>query len=586
MDLTKQFILVPAIMTLMLASAMPLLLMPTLQPVEGQFLGDDDSALLPGFNNTTTTNNETTTTTTAAQGMDNEGLQLDLSATSNNDTLLSEHLKTIRYYVLALLRGAIEDRVGGGNADNVRFEIVGFDGNTNSSHNTVGMDDAVSLMRNEFNKLSKASQDSTTAGFEITLDSSQCSSPSAGECQFTITAATMAEGMDNEGLQLDLSATSNNDTLLREYVKTIRFYAIPLLREAVEDRVGEGNADKIKTDNVRFEIAGFGSNHTTVGTDDAVSLMRNEFNKLSKASQDSTTAGFEITLDSSQCSSPSPNLANGECQFTIRLAQKANEAAEAATGVTTIRPPEESGTIGLNDESEQDGTSDNSDDSSSSDDCDNSYPDVCIPPPPPILECSDIDEEDFEVRGSDPHGFDDDNDGVGCEEDNSSDDGSSDDDDSISSSSISSSSSSSSSDDDDSSSSDDCDNSYPDVCIPPPPPILECSDIDEEDFEVRGSDPHGFDSNGDGVGCEEEDSSSSSSSSSSSNDDDNSDDEIDGNSISNFLTNKLDDIFGDDNDIAADQANSVLDKITEDKAQIRQTIEQIAEQIAGATDTD
>jgi hypothetical protein len=30
----------------------------------------------------------------------------------------------------------------------------------------------------------------------------------------------------------------------------------------------------------------------------------------------------------------------------------------------------------------------------------------------------------------------------------------------------------------------------------------------------------------------------------------------------------------------------VLDKITEDKAQIRQTIEQIAKQIAGATDTD
>jgi hypothetical protein len=48
-------------------------------------------------------------------------------------------------------------------------------------------------------------------------------------------------------------------------------------------------------------------------------------------------------------------------------------------------------------------------------DCDNSYPDECIPPPPPDLECSDIDEDDFEVRRSDPHGFDDDNDGMGCE---------------------------------------------------------------------------------------------------------------------------------------------------------------------------
>jgi PKD repeat protein len=67
----------------------------------------------------------------------------------------------------------------------------------------------------------------------------------------------------------------------------------------------------------------------------------------------------------------------------------------------------------------------------------------------------------------------------------------------------------SSSSDDDSSSSDDCDDSYPDVCIPPPPPVLECDDIDEEDFEVQGSDPHGFDSNGDGVGCGAEDDSSS-----------------------------------------------------------------------------
>jgi FtsP/CotA-like multicopper oxidase with cupredoxin domain len=41
-------------------------------------------------------------------------------------------------------------------------------------------------------------------------------------------------------------------------------------------------------------------------------------------------------------------------------------------GMTTIRPPEESGTIGLNDESEQNGTSNNSDDSSSSSSDDNS----------------------------------------------------------------------------------------------------------------------------------------------------------------------------------------------------------------------
>ncbi|HXF57707.1 MAG TPA: thermonuclease family protein [Actinomycetota bacterium] len=47
-----------------------------------------------------------------------------------------------------------------------------------------------------------------------------------------------------------------------------------------------------------------------------------------------------------------------------------------------------------------------------------------------------------------------------------------------------------------------CDPSYPDVCIPPPPPDLDCADVPFEDFRVEGPDPHGFDGDGDGVGCE------------------------------------------------------------------------------------
>jgi endonuclease YncB( thermonuclease family) len=47
--------------------------------------------------------------------------------------------------------------------------------------------------------------------------------------------------------------------------------------------------------------------------------------------------------------------------------------------------------------------------------CDSSYPDVCIPPYPPDLDCPDIEFRQFEVRGPDPHGFDGDNDGIGCE---------------------------------------------------------------------------------------------------------------------------------------------------------------------------
>lgn len=47
-----------------------------------------------------------------------------------------------------------------------------------------------------------------------------------------------------------------------------------------------------------------------------------------------------------------------------------------------------------------------------------------------------------------------------------------------------------------------CDASYPDVCIPPYPPDLDCGQITERRFTVRGPDPHGFDSDDDGLGCE------------------------------------------------------------------------------------
>lgn len=45
--------------------------------------------------------------------------------------------------------------------------------------------------------------------------------------------------------------------------------------------------------------------------------------------------------------------------------------------------------------------------------------------------------------------------------------------------------------------------SYPDVCIPPAPPYLTCSDIPDRNFVVRRPDPHRFDADGNGIGCEE-----------------------------------------------------------------------------------
>jgi micrococcal nuclease len=51
--------------------------------------------------------------------------------------------------------------------------------------------------------------------------------------------------------------------------------------------------------------------------------------------------------------------------------------------------------------------------------CSPSYPDVCIPPPPPDLDCGDIPYRNFRViynvPNPDPHRFDGDHDGIGCE---------------------------------------------------------------------------------------------------------------------------------------------------------------------------
>jgi hypothetical protein len=118
--------------------------------------------------------------------------------------------------------------------------------------------------------------------------------------------------------------------------------------------------------------------------------------------------------------------------------------------------------------------------------CDPSYPDVCIPSPPPELNCDDVDFRNFRVLSPDPHGFDGDNDGIGC--DLAGDSG----DDDVGDG-----------DEEDDGGDNSCDPSYPDVCIPSPPPELNCDDEGvPENFEVSGSDPHGFDGDNDGIGCE------------------------------------------------------------------------------------
>ncbi|HIK19272.1 MAG TPA: excalibur calcium-binding domain-containing protein [Leptolyngbyaceae cyanobacterium M33_DOE_097] len=48
-----------------------------------------------------------------------------------------------------------------------------------------------------------------------------------------------------------------------------------------------------------------------------------------------------------------------------------------------------------------------------------------------------------------------------------------------------------------------CDRAYPNVCIPSPPPDLNCKDVSYRNFKVLQPDPHRFDRDKDGIGCEE-----------------------------------------------------------------------------------
>jgi micrococcal nuclease len=47
-----------------------------------------------------------------------------------------------------------------------------------------------------------------------------------------------------------------------------------------------------------------------------------------------------------------------------------------------------------------------------------------------------------------------------------------------------------------------CDPAYPDICIAPPPPDLDCKNIPYRNFRVLSPDPHRFDGDKDGIGCE------------------------------------------------------------------------------------
>lgn len=151
--------------------------------------------------------------------------------------------------------------------------------------------------------------------------------------------------------------------------------------------------------------------------------------------------------------------------------------------------------------------------SAGQDDCDPSYPDLCIAPGLPDLDCPEVGRANFTVFEPDPHRFDADNDGIGCESDGRS----------AGPTSVTGGNAPPPPPPPPpapappappppappvpppatpSPTPAQCDPSYPGVCIPPAPPDLDCPQIGHRNFTVVGADPHGFDADNDGVGCE------------------------------------------------------------------------------------
>ena len=64
---------------------------------------------------------------------------------------------------------------------------------------------------------------------------------------------------------------------------------------------------------------------------------------------------------------------------------------------------------------DDDDNEDNKESEKESSNCDSAYPSGCIARPPPDLDFKDISAKNFEVRSPDPHNFDGDSDGIGCE---------------------------------------------------------------------------------------------------------------------------------------------------------------------------
>jgi hypothetical protein len=117
-----------------------------------------------------------------------------------------------------------------------------------------------------------------------------------------------------------------------------------------------------------------------------------------------------------RCDSPRKykNLDPGKYRFKVRATDAAGNAdptpAKDKFRVVDPEPPKDRGGSGGGD----DGGGSDGGGGGGGGGCDPNYSGACVPPYPPDVDCADVGTS-VTVTGSDPHGLDGDNDGVGCE---------------------------------------------------------------------------------------------------------------------------------------------------------------------------
>jgi hypothetical protein len=273
-----------------------------------------------------------------------------------------------------------------------------------------------------------------------------------------------------------LSVTSSSDILIVRaqdtfpdniFASTSQAQLHELVLKATQENGQTNTISGFKIDLTNVISAPLGSELAVFTTDGTLSV--------SEAKLKTTADAFVDLKRKSQSSFSLAGLPSGV--YTIDIITQKGTASGAYEGILVLgQEPTDQQTRTIIEQ--QIIKEDEDDDDDNMGDCDPSYPDVCIPPYPPDLNCDDITYKNFKVTGSDPHRFDGDKDGFGCDSEDGggarppgNGNGK-------------------------------CDPSYPTVCIKSPPPDLNCGDISHKNFKVTGSDPHGLDRDGDGIGCE------------------------------------------------------------------------------------